>query len=104
MNKHELLLKITNYIVKRLREFAPKDTRNLAYNAIIGLKVTENKSDISVSLKIAPYMPYTNEPWISPKWNGKQNPNEYWWNDAIVLILHEVAQIYGGKLVNVKTE
>lgn len=29
---------------------------------------------------IAPYVPYTNEPWISPKWNGKKNPNEGWWD------------------------
>lgn len=28
---------------------------------------------------IAPYVPYTNEPWLSPRWNGKKNPNEGWW-------------------------
>jgi hypothetical protein len=27
-------------------------------------------------------MPYTNEPWVSPKWNGKPNPNEAWWQYA----------------------
>ena len=29
------------------------------------------------------YMPYTNEKWISPRWHGKQNPNEDWWDKAI---------------------
>jgi len=25
-----------------------------------------------------PYIPYTEYKWISPKWNGKKNPNEAW--------------------------
>ena len=100
MNKHELLLKIADYILKRLREFAPKDTGNLAFNSLISVSVAEDKIEIYVDPKIAEYMPYTNEPWISPKWNGKNNPNEFWWNDAIVLILHEVAQVFGGTLTN----
>lgn len=29
------------------------------------------------------YMPYTNERWISPRWKGKKNPNEDWWDNAI---------------------
>ena len=29
------------------------------------------------------YMPYTNERWISPRWKGKANPNEHWWDEAI---------------------
>ena len=100
MNRHELLLKITDYIMKRLREFAPKDTGNLAFNSLVDVNLAEDKVQIYVNLEEAPYMPYTNEPWISPKWKGKNNPNEYWWNDAIVLILHEVAQVFGGTLTN----
>jgi hypothetical protein len=60
----------------------------------------EDKIEIYVSLPKAPYMPYTNEPWVSPKWNGKPNPNEAWWNDAIVLIMEELAKMLGGKLTN----
>lgn len=29
------------------------------------------------------YMPYTNERWISPRWKGKKNPNERWFDEAI---------------------
>lgn len=29
------------------------------------------------------YMPYTNEKWVSPRWKGKQNPNEKWWQSSI---------------------
>lgn len=28
---------------------------------------------------IAPYCVYTNDPWLSPNWKGKKNPNEGWW-------------------------
>ena len=31
----------------------------------------------------APYATYTNEPWISEKWNGKQNPNQGWIQNGI---------------------
>ena len=33
---------------------------------------------------IAPYMVFTNEEWISKRWNGKKNPNQNWWNYACV--------------------
>lgn len=57
----------------------PKNTGNMAFNGLRG-KVTSKYVIIYVDTKVAPYVPYTNEPWISPKWNGKQNPNEGWWN------------------------
>ena len=98
--QQDLLLRITDYILKRLKEFAPKDTGNLAFNSLVKANKNGNTVEIYVNTEIAPYMPYTNEPWISPKWNGKNNPNEVWWNDAIVLILHEVAQVFKGELTN----
>lgn len=48
---------------------------------------------------IAPYMPYTNEPWLSPRWNGKQNPNEGWWNDSIEFIVQYIGKRLGGEFV-----
>jgi hypothetical protein len=99
-NKEQLLYKIGTYIIDRLRNLAPKDTLNLAFNSIILVMTAKNEIKISVSLKQASYMPYTNEPWLADKWNGKKNPNEQWWNDAIVLILQELEQMTGGKLTN----
>lgn len=66
--------------VNTLRKLAPKDTGNLAFNAIKGEWSDENTYHIYVDENIAPYMVYTNEPWISSYWRGKQNPNEHWWN------------------------
>ena len=48
---------------------------------------------------IAPYMPYTNETWLSPRWNGKQNPNEGWWNDSIEFIVQYIGKRLGGEFV-----
>lgn len=39
---------------------------------------------------IAPYMPFTNEPWISPRWNGRKNPNEGWWERACEMCIEDL--------------
>lgn len=54
-------------------------TGNLAFNAL-RYEIRDGAVEVYVDERIAPYMPYTNEPWISPYWNGKKNPNEGWWN------------------------
>lgn len=53
-------------------------TGNMAFNALR----YEDEGDrfvIYMDESIAPYVPYTNEPWLAKKWNGKKNPNEGWW-------------------------
>lgn len=42
-------------------------------------------------------MPYTNEPWISPKWHGKKNPNEGWFDRTADYIASEFARIAKGE-------
>lgn len=83
--------------VRKLRNLTPIDTGNLRYNAI---KIEFPKSDechIYVDEAIAPYMPYTNEPWISPKWHGKKNPNEHWFDDSAKFIAEVLAQEMKGE-------
>ncbi len=36
------------------------------------------KAEIYIDDKIAPYVYYTNERWLSQKWKGHKNPNEGW--------------------------
>ena len=95
--------------VELYRKFAPKDTGNLAYNAIKYRWENGNQFVIYVDVGdvgivknrvegIAPYMPYTNEKWISPRWNGKPNPNENWWNNASEFVINYIASRLGGKL------
>ena len=37
-------------------------------------------------------MPFTNEVWKSPKWNGKKNPNQGWWNNAMEMVIAFIAK------------
>ena len=77
--------------VKQLRKHAPKDTGNLAYNAI-KYEFIGNTCKIYVDEAIAPYMPYTNEPWVSPRWHGKKNPNEKWFDDAVAFLVEYITK------------
>ena len=86
------------YAVAALKGCAPVDTGNLKYNAVRIEWVSEKECKIYVDESIAPYMPYTNEPWISPRWNGKKNPNEKWWQNACELAIGEIANYLGGEL------
>ena len=67
---------------KVFRHRVPYDTGNMALNATHVEKVSENEVRIIVDAQIAPYIVYTNEPWTSPKWRGKENPNEKWFERA----------------------
>lgn len=46
---------------------------------------------------IAPYVFYTNEPWTSPRWHGKKNPNEGWWNTAMGTFYSKLEEYLGGE-------
>ena len=87
-----------NDFVRILRERSPIDTGNLRFNAI--QYAFENgemqQAVIFVEEDIVPYMPYTNEPWISPKWNGKKNPNEKWFNEAVEYAIKTLSAKYNG--------
>lgn len=48
---------------------------------------------------IAPYVPYTNEKWVSPKWRGHKNPNEGWFDRAAYAIAKNIARDWDGELV-----
>lgn len=69
-------------ILDILKISAPKDTGNLAFNSI-KMEAYEDRIIIYVDLAIAPYMPYTNEPWLSARWHGKKNPNENWFDNVV---------------------
>lgn len=53
-------------------------TGNIAFHAL-QYKIEGDLIDIYIDDRIAPYCYYTDEPWVSPKWKGKKNPNEGWW-------------------------
>lgn len=48
---------------------------------------------------IAPYVPYTNEKWVSPKWKGHKNPNEGWFDRAVKQVAEHIAKYWDGEIV-----
>ena len=82
------------YLKDVLKVFAPKDTTNLAVN---GIRIASNDY-ILIGGEIAPYAVYTNEAWMSDKWNGRRNPNEGWINRAIESALPMLVNIMGGSI------
>ena len=84
--------------VELVKKVSPIDTGNLRYNAINYKFLDADTCVIKVSLDIAPYMPYTNEPWLAKRWNGKKNPNEGWWENAVKKVVEYLAQALGGEI------
>jgi hypothetical protein len=73
-------------------------TGNLRFNATIIEQSGADEITIYIDQSLAPYAVYTNEPWISPKWKGKKNPNENWFEKAAEKYASELARMIGGKL------
>lgn len=90
--------------VQILRDLAPKDTGNLAFNAIRFEKTGERSWKIYIHTEgehspgsldgIAPYQVYLNDRPTLP--NGKPNKHYQWWPTAIELALEEMANLLGG--------
>lgn len=74
-NEKKILAELLQFCLKAN---APYDTGNLAINSIRIMYDTDGEVFVAIGGEIAPYAVYTNEKWISPKWNGKKNPNEKW--------------------------
>ena len=76
---------------------------NLRYNATNMESTGETSWEIYVSGDgtngIAPYAPFTNEPWLSPRWNGKPNPNEGWFQRFVEFVANDMAKTLGGVVV-----
>lgn len=82
---------------------APKDTWNLAINAL-KLEGTETGYVIYIDSAVAPYMVYTEEPWISPYWRGKKNPNEGWFARVADEVANYLAERLKGKIEVVQND
>lgn len=100
MTKFEFV-RYVNRFRELLQLLAPKDTGNLAFNSI-KLEWRNNKEaviyiDGDGVDGVAPYAPFTNEPWVAERWNDKKNPNEGWWDNAIPQIINQLNKEFGGR-------
>lgn len=72
-------------------------TGNMVYQAFRYVRVN-NEMLVYVDGDIAPYVPYTNEPWIAAFWGGRKNPNEGWWQRFVNEFAIRLAAELGGEL------
>ena len=101
--------KIINTLIATLEQMRPSNsipnpktrgrtsTGNLAFNAL-RYEIQGDKFIVYVDSQIAPYMPYTNEPWTAKRWNNKKNPNEGWWERFANEYAQRVAAKLGGHI------
>lgn len=69
----------------------------MAFNAYTYVIVGDGM-DIYIDERIAPYVPYTNEPWLSPYWRGKKNPNQGWWQRFVNEFMRRLAEELKGEI------
>lgn len=106
---HSMIDLAVQHAIEAGREIIPINKRkvstrgNLRYNATNMEPTGDTSWEIYVSgdgeQGIAPYAPYTNEPWIAPRWNGKKNPNEGWWDRFVDFVVKDVAKTLGARIV-----
>lgn len=84
-------------VIQELRQqtFVPYDTGNLKYNAIKGIWVSKDTFRIYIDEDVAPYVFFTNEPWVK---RAGQNPNEGWVDKMVGHIAQRISQKLKGKL------
>ena len=93
--KHGIETLREGYVPRRpdavLRHPEAPVTGNLKYNSLKVDKIGKGTYRVWMDEKQAPYMPYTNEPWISPQWHGLKNPNEGWWDRFCEQLIKEIS-------------
>ena len=101
MNNRDIMA--YNVLVMALKSVCPYRTGNLERN---GIRVQIDNGTMCVvvghetSKLLGEYAVYTNEPWISPKWGGKQNPNQGWIERGIEKALPLIRQVYSGMTID----
>ena len=92
-----------NVLVMALKSVCPYRTGNLERNGI-RVKIDNGTMCVVVghetSKLLGEYAVYTNEPWTSPKWGGKQNPNQGWIERGIEKALPLIRQVYSGMTID----
>ncbi len=85
--KYLKMLVLTEFL-----ENCPVDTGELLNS--ISIEDTEGGFNLTID---APHTVYTEEAWISPKWNGKTNPNEKWIFQSFLDAFNSVKSHFGAK-------
>lgn len=80
---------------------APYKTGGLVNS--IGMREYSNAAEIYTTKTVKNgnlLLPYTNGVWTHPRWNGRRNPNEGWWDKRAVQVGQYLAYTLGGIYVS----
>ena len=89
--------KLASQFAAYARNVCPYDTGNM-HNTIRVEAVSPTEVRVIIGGDLAPYAPYTNEPWISERWRGKKNPNEGWIDNAVETFVQKTAKQLRGNI------
>lgn len=92
----------SGYYINRYGNRCKCSTGNMAFNAAQINFSYKGVCEICINEDIAPYVPYTNEKWISPKWKGHKNPNEGWFGRSTYIVAKSLARQYHGTIRRIK--
>lgn len=86
-----------------IKNSAPVRTGNLQSSVKVR-DLSNGGFEIYIDTGQAPYAEATTDSWISPKWNGRENPNEGWDDEASALVIRRGAQRFKTKITKGVTE
>lgn len=96
----ERVIKAAFAQVKAVTPVNKRNTKSRGNLKEFGVKfeLGQEEAHLYIDEKIAPYMKYTNEPWynFAPPLFGKENPNEFWFDDAALGAIVYIQHLTGG--------
>jgi cell wall-associated NlpC family hydrolase len=90
MNDESILLAQIEAMLRVYKWKRRKDT-----GALLGRGIKNTGDAIIIGNDELNYAPYTNEAWVSPRWNGKINPNQGWIDTNVIQAVRLFAAQYG---------
>lgn len=97
MTRQEIKQAAVSVVEEMRAAYVPHDTGNMANNAL-NYREEGDAFVVYMDQGIAPYYPYTEFPWTSPRWGGKKNPNEGWVERFQQEFARRLAEKLGGKI------
>ena len=92
------IFKLSAEALTFIKSKSPVDTGNLRRMGITLKQTSPTSFEIEIGGEDAPYAVYTNELWVSPRWEGKKNPNLHWIDNAVEELVQNICAKTGGRL------
>ena len=92
----------SGYYINKYGHRCKCSTGNMAFHAAKIEFPYRGLCKIYIDEEVAPYVPFTNEKWISPKWKKHKNPNEGWFGRATYAVAKTLSLRFHGAIRRIK--